>query len=65
MGRIIFWPMLMTFNILGEIIYSYTIQKNKEALSDASKEVGLVVNSEKTRYVLMSCKKAGQRNSIK
>jgi hypothetical protein len=32
-------------NILEEIID--TIQKNKETLSDASKEVGLVVNSEK------------------
>jgi site-specific recombinase len=42
---------------------THTIQKNTEAL-DASKEVGLEVNSEKTKYMLMSCKKAGQKHSI-
>jgi hypothetical protein len=39
-----------------------TIQKNTEALLDTSKEVGLEVNPEKTKYMLMSrCKKAGQK----
>jgi hypothetical protein len=42
-----------------------TVQKNTEALLDASKEVGLEVNSEKTKYMLMSHKKAGQKHSIK
>jgi hypothetical protein len=42
-----------------------TIQKNTEAPLDASKDVGLEVNSEKTKYMLMSCKKAGQKHSIK
>jgi ribosomal protein S2 len=42
-----------------------TIQKNAEALLDASKEVGLEVNSEKTKYMLMSRKKAGQKHAIK
>jgi hypothetical protein len=45
-------------NILGENIG--TIQKNTEALFYAGKEVGLEVNSEKTKYMLMSRKKAGQ-----
>jgi hypothetical protein len=43
-----------------------TIQKNTEALLDTSKEVGLEVNLEKTKYMLIShCKKAGQKHSIK
>jgi hypothetical protein len=49
---------------LGENID--TKQKNTEALLDASKKVGLDVNPEKTKYMLMSrCKKPGQKHSIK
>jgi hypothetical protein len=41
-----------------------TIKKNT-ALLDASKEVGLEVNPEKTKYMLMSCsQKTGQKHTI-
>jgi hypothetical protein len=50
-------------NVLGENVD--TIQKSTEALLDTSKEVGLELNPEKTKYILMSRKKAGQKHSIK
>jgi hypothetical protein len=50
-------------NILGQSMD--TIQKNTEGLLDAGKEVGLEVNSEKTKYMLKSRKKAGQNHGIK
>jgi hypothetical protein len=51
------------FNILGE--NTDTIQKNTDALLDAGKEVSLELNSGKTKYMLMSRKKAGQKHDIK
>jgi hypothetical protein len=50
-------------NILGGSIC--TIKKNTEALSVASKEIGLEANAEKTEYMVTSQdQKAGQNNSI-
>jgi hypothetical protein len=44
----------------------HTIQRNTKGLLDDSKEVGVEVNPEKTKYMLVSnCQKAGQRQSIK
>jgi hypothetical protein len=41
-------------------------RKTQKALLDASKEVGLEVNPEETKYMLVPrCQKTGQRQSIK
>jgi hypothetical protein len=51
-------------NIVGETID--TIQKNTKAVLDTSKEVGLEVTPEKTKYMLVSCyQKAGHKHNIK
>jgi hypothetical protein len=46
-------------NLLGDNID--TMKENTEALIDASKEVGLEINIEKTKYMLLSRRQnAGQ-----
>ena len=50
-------------NILGESVH--TINENAEALLVASKEVGLEVNADKTKYVVMSRdQNAGQSHNM-
>jgi hypothetical protein len=39
-----------------------TIKKNTETLIDPSKEVGLEVNPEKTKYMLLSCHENSDQN---
>jgi hypothetical protein len=51
-------------NLLGE--NKNIIKKNAETLLDSSKEIGLEVNSEKTKYMFMSRHQAaGQSNYIR
>jgi hypothetical protein len=51
-------------NLLGDNIG--TINKNTQTLNDASKEVGVEVNVEKTKYMLASRdQNAGQNREIK
>jgi hypothetical protein len=50
-------------NLLGENIN--IIKKNAETLLGFSKEIGLEVNSERTKYIFMSCHQTeGQSNYI-
>jgi hypothetical protein len=51
-------------NLLGDNVD--TVEKNTENLIDASKEVGLEINVEKTKYMLLSRhQNAGQNRGIK
>jgi hypothetical protein len=50
-------------NLLG--VNTDVVKKNTETLIDASKEVGLQVNAEKTEYMLLSPhKNAGQNHDV-
>jgi hypothetical protein len=52
-------------NLLDDNILVDTVRKNTQTLIDASKEVGPEVNTEKTKYMLLSRdQNAGQNNDI-
>ena len=54
----------MMFNILGVSVY--IAKKNTDALLVVSKQTGLEVNTDKTKYMIMSRdKNAGRRHNIK
>jgi hypothetical protein len=49
-----------------ELVFVSRYHKKNRNLIDASKEVGLEVNAERTKYMLVSChQKAGQNHNIK
>jgi hypothetical protein len=51
-------------NLLGDSIH--TIKENKETLSEASKDIGLEINAEKTKYMIMSHhQNSGQNQNIR
>jgi hypothetical protein len=64
MGRIRCLFYADVVNILGDDID--TIKKNTQTLMDASKEIGLEVNTEKTKYMSLSRhQNAGQNISCR
>jgi hypothetical protein len=63
-GKLQFLVYADDVNIAGENVD--TMKKNLEALLDASKEVGLEVNPEKTKFIVVShSQKIGQKLSIR
>jgi hypothetical protein len=52
MGHISFWLVLLMFNLVGD--NTDTIIKKTKTLTDASMGVGLEINVEKTKYMLLS-----------
>jgi hypothetical protein len=50
-------------NLLGD--NTDTIKKNRETLIDTSNEVGLEVNAEKSKYMLLSCQQSARQNMTK
>jgi UDP-N-acetylglucosamine 2-epimerase len=52
-------------NVLEDNIRVDTIKKNTATVTNASKEVGLEVNTEETKYILLTChQNAGQNHDM-
>jgi len=57
--------MLMMLNVLGVSVHTI-LKKNTQALVVGSKEIGLEVNADETKYIVMSRdQNAGQSDNIK
>jgi hypothetical protein len=50
-------------NLLGNSVN--TIKENSETLSEASRDIGLEINAEKTKYMIMSHPNSGQNQNIR
>jgi hypothetical protein len=51
-------------NLLGNSVD--TIKENSETLLEGSRNIGLEINAEKTKYMIMSCRlNSGQNQNIK
>jgi hypothetical protein len=51
-------------NLVGDRVY--TIKENTETLLETSRDIGLEINAEKTKYMIMSCyPNSGQNQNIR